>query len=100
MQVTGDSIYANFKEELEDIYINRSALAIQPNQNFVGRYDQISGVFMYMKFLDNQLNYIQVDTNAASIYYVYDSENPNGANKSNGEVIILNFKEKKVDRVK
>ena len=55
---------------------------------------------MYMRFLDNQLNYIRVDTNAASIYFVYDSKNPNGANKSNGEVIIMNFKEKQVDKVK
>jgi hypothetical protein len=54
---------------------------------------------MHIKFLDNEVNYIQVDTNAASIYFVYDSENPNGANRSNGEVIKLFFKEKKVDKV-
>src|SRR5204862_6185661 len=60
MQVTGDSIYANFKEEIEDIYVNKSAFAIQPNPDYEGRFDQISGVFMYMKFIDNQINYIRV----------------------------------------
>ncbi len=100
LQVTGDSIYANFKEELEDIYIIKSAFALQPNDIHPERYDQISGVFMYMKFLDNQINYIRVDTNAASIYFVYDNKEPNGANKSNGEIIILNFKDKVVSKVK
>jgi hypothetical protein len=54
---------------------------------------------MHIKFLDNQVNYIQVDTNAASIYFVYDTNSPNGANRSTGDVIKLFFKEKQVDKV-
>ena len=100
LQVTGDSIYAFFKGDIDDIYISKSAFAIQPNENYEDRFDQISGVFMHMKFLNNEINFIQVDTNAASIYYVYDGENPNGANRSDGEVIILYFDDKKVDKVK
>lgn len=100
LQVTGDSIYAFFKDEIEDIYVNRSAFALKTNTDFAERYDQISGVFMHMKFLANEINYIQVDTNAASIYYVYDTDNPNGANRSDGEVIKLFFNEKNVDQVK
>lgn len=100
LQVTGDSIYAYFREDIDDIYINRSAFALQLNDTTVKRYDQISGIFMHIKFIANEVNYIQVDTNAASIYFVYDNESPNGANRSNGEVIKLYFKEKKVDQVK
>lgn len=100
MQVTGDSIYAFFKKDIEKIYVSKSAFAISPNDSFPERFDQIAGVFMYMKFDDNLLNYIQVDTNAASIYYTYENTSPNGANKANGEVIILNFKNKVVDKVK
>jgi lipopolysaccharide export system protein LptA len=100
LQVTGDSIYAFFREDIDDIYINKSAFALQPNQSFPERHDQISGVFMHIKFLSNQINSIQVDTNAASIYYVFDNENPNGANRSYGEVIKLMFVDKKVDQVK
>lgn len=99
LQVSGDSIYAYFKKEIDDIYVNRSAFALKLNENFEERYDQISGVFMHMKFLSNEINYIQVDTNAASIYFIFDSENPNGANSSNGEVIKLFFKDKNVDKV-
>ncbi len=100
LQVTGDSIYAYFREDIDDIYIIRSAFALQLNDVYMNRYDQISGIFMHIKFLDNQINYIQVDTNAASIYFVYDVDSPNGANRSNGEVIKLYFNDKKVDKVK
>ncbi len=100
LQITGDSIYAYFMDEIDDIFVKRSAFALKTNTDFAERYDQISGVFMHMKFLANEINYIQVDTNAASIYYVYDSENPNGANRSNGEVIKLFFNDKNVDKVK
>lgn len=99
LQVSGDSIYAFFKEDVDDIYIIRSAFALQQNEIVNSRYDQISGIFMHIKFFDNQVNYIQVDTNAASIYFVYDTNNPNGANRSTGDVIKLFFKEKKVDKV-
>ncbi len=100
MQVTGDSIYAFFKKDIDEIYVSKSAFAISPNETYPERFDQIAGVFMYMKFHDNELSYIQVDTNAASIYYTYENTSPNGANKANGEVIILNFKNKQVDKVK
>lgn len=99
LQVTGDSIYAYFREDIDDIFINRSAFALQLNDSNQNRYDQISGIFMHIKFLDNQINYIQVDTNAASIYFVYDTDTPNGANRSNGEVIKLFFKDKRVNKV-
>jgi lipopolysaccharide export system protein LptA len=100
LQVTGDSIYANFKDVIQDIYINKSAFALQSSTTYTDRFNQISGIFMYMKFEANELNYIRVDTNAASIYYVYDDNISNGANRSKGDVIILNFKDKKVTRVK
>lgn len=99
MQVTGDSIYAYFRDDIDDIYIIKSAFALQLNDLNSSRYDQISGIFMHIKFIQNQVDFIQVDTNAASIYFVYDSNSPNGANRSNGDVIKLHFKEKKVDKV-
>jgi lipopolysaccharide export system protein LptA len=100
LQVTGDSIYAFFREDVDDIFINKSAFALKVNTGFEGRYDQISGVFMHIKFLNNEISTIQVDTNAASIYFVYDNENPNGANRSKGEIIRIHFKEEKVDKIK
>jgi lipopolysaccharide export system protein LptA len=100
LQVTGDSIYAFFKTDIEEIYVNKSAFAIQPAVEYPDRYDQIAGVFMYMKFKNNELDYIQVDTNAASVYFAYENNSPNGANRAKGEVIILYFKDKAVSKVK
>lgn len=99
LQVTGDSIYANFKNDIDDIFINHSAFAMQESELSAGRYDQISGIFMHIKFLEGEVNYIRVDTNAASIYFVYENELNNGVNRSAGDIIKLYFNEKKVDRV-
>jgi len=100
-QVTGDSIFALFRDDINDIFVKRSAIAIKANINYPERYDQISGVYMHMKFIDNQVSFIQVDTSASSIYFVYDNEvTPNGANKSEGDIIILEFQDKNVEKVK
>jgi len=100
LQITGDSIYAFYKEELDRIYVNKEAFALQPNDKFPDRFDQISGVFMLMKFKENQLDYIRVDTNAASIYFVYEEEEASGVNRATGQIITLFFKDKQVEKVK
>lgn len=99
LQVTGDSIFAYFTKEIDDIYINKTAFALQQSTLAEDRFDQISGLFMHIKFIENQVNFIQVDTNAASIYFIYDGSYPNGANRSAGNIIKLYFTEKKVDKV-
>jgi lipopolysaccharide export system protein LptA len=100
LQVTGDSIYAYFKEQIDKIYVNKSAFALQQNSRFPGRYDQISGIFMLMTFKENQLEFIRVDTNAASIYFTYEDEEASGANRATGHIITLFFKDKQVEKVK
>jgi lipopolysaccharide export system protein LptA len=100
-QVSGDTIFAYFRDDIDDIFVRKSAIAIDFNDDYPERYNQISGVYMHMKFYDNEINYIEVDTSASSIYFIYESDNsPNGANKAEGDVIILEFKNKKVEKVK
>lgn len=99
LQVTGDSIYAYFKNDIDDIYINHSAFAMQESEISPGRFDQISGIFIHIKFLEGEVNYIRVDTNAASIYFVYENNLNNGVNRSDGDIIKLYFTDKKVDKV-
>jgi lipopolysaccharide export system protein LptA len=100
MQLTGDSIYSFFKNELNDIYIKRSAFAIISSDKFNDRFDQIRGIHMHIKFMDNEVSFIQVDTNAASIYFIYNNDNPDGANKSEGDRIEMTFSDKKIIKVK
>ena len=100
-QISGDTIFAYFRDDIDDIYVKKSAIAIEFNDTYPERYNQISGMYMHMKFTDNQVSFIQVDTSASSIYFIYEEDNsPNGANKAEGNVIILEFSEKKVDLVK
>ena len=100
LQVSGDSIYAFFKENIDKIYVNKSAFAIQQNDIYNDRYDQISGVYMFMSFKENEIDFIRVDTNAASIYFGYENGKPNGVNRATGNVIYLYFKDKNVYKVK
>ncbi|RPI17768.1 MAG: hypothetical protein EHM58_07905 [Ignavibacteriae bacterium] len=100
LQVTGDSIYAYFREDIDSLYVNKSAFALKSHEGFADRFDQISGIFMFMKFVDNNIDYIRVDTNAASIYYSFENDEPGGANKANGEIITLFFNDKQVTKVK
>lgn len=100
LQVTGDSIYAYFRDEIDSLYVSRSAFALKSHAGYADRFDQISGIFMFMRFRDNNIDYIRVDTNAASIYYSFENNNPGGVNKANGEIITLYFKDKQVNKVK
>jgi lipopolysaccharide export system protein LptA len=101
LQVTGDSIYAFFKDEIDSLFVNKSAFALKPNESYKDRYDQMSGVYMFMRFRENNIEYIRVDTNAASIYYSFEeNNNPGGANRAAGEVITLLFENKEVNLVK
>jgi hypothetical protein len=100
MQVTGDSIFAYFRDEIDSMYVNKSAFALKSHIGFNDRFDQISGVFMFITFKENNIDYIRVDTNAASIYYSFENDEPGGANKANGEIITLFFGNKQVEKVK
>lgn len=100
-QVTGDTIFAHFRDDIDDIFVKKSAVAIEFNDSYPDRYNQISGVYMHMKFSGNEINFIRVDTSASSIYFIYEEDkSPNGANKAEGSIIILEFKDKKVEAVK
>ena len=59
----------------------------------------MSGVNMHLNFKENEINDIRVDTNASSIYYVFENTQPNGVNSSEGEYIYINFKDGKVVKV-
>jgi lipopolysaccharide export system protein LptA len=99
LQVTGDSIYAYFKDDIEKIYVDKAAFSIQFSTDFPERYNQISGASMVMTFSGREVDYIRVDTSASSIYFAYEKNKPNGANRVTGETIVLHFKDKQVDKV-
>jgi lipopolysaccharide export system protein LptA len=99
MQITGDSIFAFHREDIEIIRVLRNSFAIKFHTDYTNRFDQMSGVNMHLSFRNNEINDIRVDTNASSIYYVFEKSEPNGVNSSEGEYIHINFYEGKVVKV-
>ena len=53
-----------------------------------------------MYFRANKLDQVDVEKNATSFYYLFDNKEPNGANKSSGDRIFIDFNAGEVDRIK
>lgn len=99
LQLSGDSIYSSFTDELNDIFVIRSAFALQPVDSM--RYNQISGLRMHLNFIDNKLNKISADTNSSAIYFITDNDNNyDGANLVRGERIVMHFNDERITEVK
>jgi hypothetical protein len=53
-----------------------------------------------MYFRANKLEHVDVQKNATSLYFLFDMKEPNGANKSSGDHILIDFINEEVDRIK
>ncbi|MCX7878792.1 MAG: hypothetical protein N2510_09175 [Ignavibacteria bacterium] len=99
LQLTGDSVYAEFTDALNDMYVIGSAFASQPLDSV--RYDQVSGMRLHLNFKEDRLQKIFADTNSSAIYFISDNNNnPDGANLISGDRIIMYFGDDKLKEVK
>ena len=101
-QITGDSIDVHLREKkLRSVHVSGHAVAISRSDSaYRNRYNQLTGRELTMNFANDQLDSVFVNNNATSLYYLYDKEKPDGANKSSGDRITINFIEGKIDRIK
>lgn len=101
-QITGDSIDVGLKnKKLRSVHVWGHAVAISRSDSlYHDRYNQLTGRELTMYFADDRLDSVFVNKNATSLYYLYDKEKPDGANKSSGDRIYINFIEGKIDRIK
>lgn len=101
-QITGDSIVVTLEnKKLRTVYVRGHAVAISRSDiRYHDRYDQLTGREMTMYFANDQLERVFVNTTATSMYYLYDNDKPNGANKSSGDRITIDFVEGKIDQIK
>ena len=53
-----------------------------------------------MYFRANKLEQVDMQRNATSLYYLFDNKEPNGANKSSGDRIFIDFVQNDVNRIK
>ncbi|HEY0272374.1 MAG TPA: OstA-like protein, partial [Chitinophaga sp.] len=90
-QMSGDTIYLFTKNQKADkILLNTNGLIV--NEPTPGLYNQIKGNMITGYFLDNKLDWMHVDGNAESIYYIQDSDSAYlSVNKSLAAIINIYF---------
>jgi lipopolysaccharide export system protein LptA len=100
-QVTGDSIslfMAN--NRLNRAFISGHAFAISLSDSlYPGRYNQLTGRHIEMKFADEKLSEIAVDQNAISLYFLYNGKKTNGVNETSGDFISSKFTDGKLQTI-
>ena len=101
-QVTGDSITVRLKERrLSSVFVMGRAMVLSRTDSLRrNRFDQLTGKELTMYFAENKLAQVDVQRNATSLYYMYETDQPNGLNKSSGDRIFIEFQDGKVDRIK
>jgi len=98
-QITGDSIYLynrNNSIYKLDIYNNAFIINLQDNEV----YNQTKGKFMQAFIINKEMDKVNVDGNAESIFFIKDDDAYNGANKSTSAFITVSFNKGEVNRVK
>ena len=98
-QITGDSIYLynrNNSIYKLDIYNNAFIINLQDKEV----YNQTKGKFMQAFIINKEMDKVNVDGNAESIFFIKDDDAYNGANKSTSAFITVSFNKGEVNRVK
>jgi lipopolysaccharide export system protein LptA len=101
-QITGDSIRIRMEDKrIRSMWVKHRAMAIsRVDTALPNRFNQLTGRELTMYFRANKLEQVDVQKNATSLYYLFDNKEPNGANKSSGDRIFIDFITGEVDRIK
>jgi lipopolysaccharide export system protein LptA len=101
-QITGDSIRIRMEDKrIRSMWVKNRAMAIsRVDTALPNRFNQLTGRELTMYFHANKLEQVDVQKNATSLYYLFDNKEPNGANKSSGDRIFIDFVTGEVDRIK
>jgi lipopolysaccharide export system protein LptA len=92
-QVTGDTVFLTLeKNRLKTASVlTRAFVLSQSDSLFPMRYNQLTGRTITLTFNNNKLQQTYVERNAVSLYFLYDDREPNGANKTSGDFILMKF---------
>jgi lipopolysaccharide export system protein LptA len=101
-QVSGDSIFVKMKaHKLERLNVRGDAIAIsQADSIHRARYNQMTGDEIIMRFNGKKIQRVDVDRSATMLYYLFDSDKPNGLNKSSGDHGTISFLDGRINDVK
>jgi len=101
-QLTGDSILITTEErKLRSVFVQGRAMAVSRADTLRRqRFDQLTAREITMYFYNGKIAQIDAERNATSLYYLFEESEPNGANRSSGDSIIMEFHDGKIDRIK
>jgi hypothetical protein len=84
----------------ETIHVEGSAFATSRADSLhPGRFNQMSGQEMVLRFAGGKLGRIDVNRTATSLYYLFEGNKPNGLNKASGDRVTILFREGKIDQL-
>jgi len=100
-QMTGDSIVAFLEgNELRTLHVIGRAMAVSRSDSALrNRFNQLTGRELVLSFVERKLRAIDVLHNATSLYYLFEESAPNGANRSSGDRIRIDFVEGRINRI-
>jgi lipopolysaccharide export system protein LptA len=100
-QITGDSMNVYLEaRRLHLVVVRGNAVAAsRTDPRRPERLDQMTGETMQMVFEDQELQRIELEERAISIYHLYDDTTANGLNKTSGDRLVVRFRDRKVDAI-
>ena len=103
-QMTGDIIHliSNTKtEELDSLKILNNSFIVEKDTLGIDNYNQIKGINLYGKFVENSLKTIHVIKNTEMIYYLYDDDTYDlvGIDKSICSALQMDIEDNAIDQI-
>ncbi len=92
-QVSGDSIAVRLENgRLRSVFVAGRAMAVSQSDSLLtGRFDQLTGRTLTLYFGEENIERIVAERQSISLYYLFENAVPNGANKSSGDKIVVEF---------
>ena len=100
-QITGDSMTVTLKDKkLQNVLVRGRAMAVSRSDSTnARRFDQLIGRELTMYFDKQKVQRIEARRNSISLSYLFDDRTPNGANKTSGDRIRIEFEDGKLNTI-
>ncbi len=101
-QVTGDSVVIRTSNrKLESVWVSGRSMAVSRADSVQReRFNQLHAREITLRFREGRIYQIDAERNATSLYYLFDGTVPNGVNRSSGDRIVMDFLDRRIDRIK
>lgn len=101
-QITGDSVVMRTSNrKLESVWVSGRSMAVSRADSVQReRFNQLLAREITLRFREGRIYQIDAERTATSLYYLFDGSQPNGVNRSSGDRIVMDFVDRRVDRIK